>query len=152
MGESLGRRLGPRWQRQHLPSSPGLPPAFPTEVPLRPSLLLLGGAAVLSSLLCGPRPQLQAAQALLTCPFLFQVPQIYWEMSTKRVLLMEFVDGGQVNDRDYMEKNKIDVNQVRLRAHSCGAGDTGFAGAAQQGKCVQVRSHCLERGLLSEEL
>ncbi|XP_030877094.1 uncharacterized aarF domain-containing protein kinase 1-like [Leptonychotes weddellii] len=25
---------------------------------------------------------------------------------------MEFVDGGQVNDRDYMERNKIDVNEI----------------------------------------
>ena len=26
---------------------------------------------------------------------------------------MEFVEGGQVNDRAYMEKNGIDVNEVR---------------------------------------
>ncbi|XP_060243915.1 aarF domain-containing protein kinase 1 isoform X4 [Meriones unguiculatus] len=41
-----------------------------------------------------------------------KVPQIHWELSTKRVLLMEFVEGGQVNDRDYMEKNQIDVNEI----------------------------------------
>nr|XP_038968582.1 aarF domain-containing protein kinase 1 isoform X3 [Rattus norvegicus] len=41
-----------------------------------------------------------------------KVPQIHWELSTKRVLLMEFVEGGQVNDRAYMEKNRIDVNEV----------------------------------------
>ncbi|XP_041514555.1 aarF domain-containing protein kinase 1 isoform X3 [Microtus oregoni] len=41
-----------------------------------------------------------------------KVPQIHWELSTKRVLLMEFVEGGQVNDRAYMEKNGIDVNEV----------------------------------------
>ncbi|XP_073854071.1 aarF domain-containing protein kinase 1 isoform X10 [Macaca fascicularis] len=40
-----------------------------------------------------------------------KVPRIHWDLSTERVLLMEFVDGGQVNDRDYMEKNKIDVNE-----------------------------------------
>ncbi|XP_076979324.1 aarF domain-containing protein kinase 1 isoform X3 [Tamandua tetradactyla] len=44
--------------------------------------------------------------------YFLKVPQIYWELSTKRVLLMEFVEGGQVNDRHYMEKNKIDVNEV----------------------------------------
>ncbi|XP_076979328.1 aarF domain-containing protein kinase 1 isoform X7 [Tamandua tetradactyla] len=43
--------------------------------------------------------------------YFLKVPQIYWELSTKRVLLMEFVEGGQVNDRHYMEKNKIDVNE-----------------------------------------
>ncbi|XP_040598613.1 aarF domain-containing protein kinase 1 isoform X3 [Mesocricetus auratus] len=41
-----------------------------------------------------------------------KVPQIYWELSTKRVLLMEFVEGGQVNDRAYMEKNHINVNEI----------------------------------------
>ncbi|XP_035117082.2 aarF domain-containing protein kinase 1 isoform X12 [Callithrix jacchus] len=40
-----------------------------------------------------------------------KVPRIHWDLSTERVLLMEFVDGGQVNDRDYMERNKIDVNE-----------------------------------------
>ncbi|XP_057344256.1 aarF domain-containing protein kinase 1 isoform X3 [Manis pentadactyla] len=53
----------------------------------------------------------KVAQMLKHFDFL-KVPQIYWELSTKRVLLMEFVDGGQVNDRDYMERNKIDVNQI----------------------------------------
>ncbi|XP_064421261.1 aarF domain-containing protein kinase 1 isoform X2 [Latimeria chalumnae] len=41
-----------------------------------------------------------------------KVPKIHWDFSTKRVLTMEFVDGGQVNDRTYMEKNLIDVNEV----------------------------------------
>ncbi|KAB0402401.1 hypothetical protein E2I00_000849, partial [Balaenoptera physalus] len=53
----------------------------------------------------------KVAQMLKHFDFL-KVPQIYWELSTKRVLLMEFVDGGQVNDRDYMERNKIDVNEI----------------------------------------
>nr|KAF6482928.1 aarF domain containing kinase 1 [Rousettus aegyptiacus] len=55
-----------------------------------------------------PKVQAQSSKDIL----LMEVPQIYWELSTKRVLLMEFVDGGQVNDRDYMEKNKIDVNEI----------------------------------------
>lgn len=55
-------------------------------------------------------------------PFSFQVPRIYWELSTKRVLLMEFVEGGQVNDRDYMERNKINVDEVRLGRCSVCAG------------------------------
>ncbi|XP_029093301.1 uncharacterized aarF domain-containing protein kinase 1 isoform X2 [Monodon monoceros] len=53
----------------------------------------------------------KVAQMLKHFDFL-KVPKIYWELSTKRVLLMEFVDGGQVNDRDYMERNKIDVNEI----------------------------------------
>ncbi|XP_072618205.1 aarF domain-containing protein kinase 1 isoform X1 [Vulpes vulpes] len=53
----------------------------------------------------------KVAQMLKHFDFL-KVPRIYWDLSTKRVLLMEFVDGGQVNDRDYMEKNKIDVNEI----------------------------------------
>ncbi|KAB0342676.1 hypothetical protein FD754_019602 [Muntiacus muntjak] len=53
----------------------------------------------------------KVAQMLKHFDFL-KVPRIYWELSTKRVLLMEFVDGGQVNDRHYMERNKIDVNEI----------------------------------------
>lgn len=56
---------------------------------------------------------------------------------------MEFVDGGQVNDRAYMERNKIDVNEVRLRAHSHCAGDPGLP---SEGSCAQVRAHCLQMG------
>ncbi|XP_042670856.1 aarF domain-containing protein kinase 1 isoform X5 [Centrocercus urophasianus] len=41
-----------------------------------------------------------------------EVPRIYWELSTRRVLLMEFMEGGQVNDKAYMEKNGIDVNEI----------------------------------------
>ncbi|XP_075859948.1 aarF domain-containing protein kinase 1 isoform X3 [Microcebus murinus] len=55
-----------------------------------------------------PKVQAQSSKDML----LMEVPRIYWELSTKRVLLMEFVDGGQVNDRDYMERNKIDVNEI----------------------------------------
>lgn len=42
---------------------------------------------------------------------------------------MEFVDGGQVNDRDYMERNKIDVNEVRFSTQGCCAWDMGVVGA-----------------------
>ncbi|KAM9577826.1 LOW QUALITY PROTEIN: aarF domain-containing protein kinase 1-like [Trichechus inunguis] len=52
----------------------------------------------------------KVAQMLKHFDFL-KIP-IYWELSTKRVLLMEFVDGRQVNDRGYMERKKIDVNEV----------------------------------------
>nr|XP_021143176.1 uncharacterized aarF domain-containing protein kinase 1 isoform X4 [Columba livia] len=41
-----------------------------------------------------------------------KVPRIYWELSTRRVLLMEFMEGGQVNDKAYMEKNGINVNEI----------------------------------------
>ncbi|XP_064368318.1 aarF domain-containing protein kinase 1 isoform X10 [Dromaius novaehollandiae] len=41
-----------------------------------------------------------------------KVPRIYWELSTRRVLLMEFMEGGQVNDRAYMKRNGINVNEV----------------------------------------
>ncbi|XP_059504994.1 aarF domain-containing protein kinase 1 isoform X3 [Stegostoma tigrinum] len=43
---------------------------------------------------------------------LMEVPKIHWELSTSRVLTMEFMEGGQVNDREYMKKNGIDVNKI----------------------------------------
>lgn len=41
-----------------------------------------------------------------------KVPKIYWEISTKRVLVMEYLTGGQVNDLDYIRTNKIDPFDV----------------------------------------
>ncbi|XP_032997845.1 aarF domain-containing protein kinase 1 isoform X3 [Lacerta agilis] len=41
-----------------------------------------------------------------------KIPKIYWELSTKRVLFMEFMEGGQVNDKAYMERNCINVNEI----------------------------------------
>lgn len=41
-----------------------------------------------------------------------KVPAIYWHLSTQRVLTMEYLDGGQVNDLDYIKSNKIDAFEV----------------------------------------
>ncbi|KAK3563309.1 hypothetical protein QTP86_021637 [Hemibagrus guttatus] len=41
-----------------------------------------------------------------------KVPKIHWNLSTKRVLTMDFVEGGQVNDREYMTHHGIDVNEI----------------------------------------
>ncbi|TTG77879.1 hypothetical protein Baya_15195 [Bagarius yarrelli] len=48
-----------------------------------------------------------------------KVPRIHWDLSTKRVLVMDFVEGGQVNDRDYMTEHGIDVNEdVEIRTNA----------------------------------
>lgn len=36
-----------------------------------------------------------------------KVPKIFWDYSTERVLVMEFLRGGQVNDLKYVEENQI---------------------------------------------
>ena len=43
----------------------------------------------------------------------YQVPKIYWEFSSERVLTMEYCDGGKVDDIQYMKDNNISVNKVR---------------------------------------
>lgn len=53
--------------------------------------------------------------------FSLQVPTIYWHLSTNRILTMEFAEGGQVNDKDYMKKHGINVNEVRQTAPSASA-------------------------------
>lgn len=35
-----------------------------------------------------------------------QIPKIYWNYSTERVLVMEYVTGGQVNDAQYMDVSR----------------------------------------------
>lgn len=41
-----------------------------------------------------------------------RVPKIFWDISTKRVLVMEYLPGGQVNDLEYIHANKIDKIDV----------------------------------------
>ncbi|XP_035242133.1 aarF domain-containing protein kinase 1 [Anguilla anguilla] len=53
----------------------------------------------------------RVAEMLKRFEFL-KVPKIHWDLSTKRILTMEFAEGGQVNDREYMDKHGIDVNEV----------------------------------------
>ncbi|XP_050933901.1 aarF domain-containing protein kinase 1 isoform X2 [Lates calcarifer] len=53
----------------------------------------------------------KVANMLAHYPFL-KVPTIYWDLSTKRILTMEFAEGGQVNDREYMKKHGINVNEI----------------------------------------
>uniref|UniRef100_A0A3P8TC70 AarF domain-containing protein kinase 1 n=1 Tax=Amphiprion percula TaxID=161767 RepID=A0A3P8TC70_AMPPE len=53
----------------------------------------------------------KVSNMLADFPFL-KVPMIHWDLSTKRILTMEFAEGGQVNDRDYMKKHHINVNEI----------------------------------------
>uniref|UniRef100_UPI003AADEF03 aarF domain-containing protein kinase 1 n=1 Tax=Centroberyx gerrardi TaxID=166262 RepID=UPI003AADEF03 len=53
----------------------------------------------------------RVARMLAHYPFL-KVPQIHWDLSTKRILTMDFAEGGQVNDRDYMRRHGINVNEI----------------------------------------
>ncbi|KAG7226128.1 hypothetical protein INR49_014222, partial [Caranx melampygus] len=53
----------------------------------------------------------KVAKMLAHYPFL-KIPTIHWDLSTKRILTMEFAEGGQVNDRDYMKTHNINVNEV----------------------------------------
>ena len=51
-----------------------------------------------------------------------KVPKIYWDISSPRVLTMEFVDGGQINDVSYLRKNGFNFYEVsnklgRLYSH-----------------------------------
>ncbi|KAJ8411787.1 hypothetical protein AAFF_G00154250 [Aldrovandia affinis] len=41
-----------------------------------------------------------------------KVPKIHWDLSTKRILTMDFAEGGQVNDKEYMKNHGIDVNEI----------------------------------------
>ncbi|XP_042895385.1 aarF domain-containing protein kinase 1 [Parasteatoda tepidariorum] len=44
-----------------------------------------------------------------------KVPKIYWNLSTKRVLTMEYCEGGQVDDEKYIKKHKISPSEVSKR-------------------------------------
>ncbi|XP_075554451.1 aarF domain containing kinase 1 isoform X2 [Dermacentor variabilis] len=44
-----------------------------------------------------------------------EVPEIHWDLTTRRVMTMQFCEGGQVNDKAYMEKNGISPMEVSNR-------------------------------------
>jgi aarF domain-containing kinase len=37
---------------------------------------------------------------------------VYWDLSTERVLVMEYCEGGQINDLKYINKKKISTREV----------------------------------------
>ncbi|XP_028409857.1 uncharacterized aarF domain-containing protein kinase 1-like isoform X2 [Dendronephthya gigantea] len=41
-----------------------------------------------------------------------KVPKVFWEYSSKRVLTMEYCEGGYVNDLEYMKNNNISSDEV----------------------------------------
>lgn len=47
-----------------------------------------------------------------------KIPKIHWELSSSRILLMDYEVGGMINDQDYIEKNKIDKQQLTRRLSS----------------------------------
>lgn len=51
-----------------------------------------------------------------------KVPKVYWDITSPRVLTMEYVQGGQVNDLEYMRAHKLNPYEVssklgRLYSH-----------------------------------
>ncbi|KAG7204076.1 hypothetical protein KM043_001927, partial [Ampulex compressa] len=44
-----------------------------------------------------------------------KIPKIYWDISSKRVLTMQFLDGGQVNDLTYMRSNNLNPYEVSTK-------------------------------------
>ena len=49
---------------------------------------------------------------------LYKVPKVYWDLTTERVLTMEFMEGGQVDDRDFMKRHHIATHEVDMHAHT----------------------------------
>ncbi|KAF7284228.1 hypothetical protein GWI33_022380 [Rhynchophorus ferrugineus] len=41
-----------------------------------------------------------------------KVPKVRWDLTTKRVLTMDFVDGGQVNDLEYIKAHNINPYEI----------------------------------------
>lgn len=37
---------------------------------------------------------------------------MHWNMTTRRILVMDYIEGGNINDLEYMQKNKISTRDV----------------------------------------
>ncbi len=47
-----------------------------------------------------------------------KAPRVHWDFTTSRVLTMEFIDGGKVNNTEYLEKHRLRGEDVS----GCGVG------------------------------
>uniref|UniRef100_A0A9J8CQV2 AarF domain-containing protein kinase 1 n=2 Tax=Cyprinus carpio TaxID=7962 RepID=A0A9J8CQV2_CYPCA len=54
-----------------------------------------------------------------------KIPKIHWDLSTKRILTMDYAEGGQVNDRKYMRRNGININKISWMSHPWKGGKYG---------------------------
>lgn len=54
----------------------------------------------------------ERAQKMLAHHSWLKVPKIYWELSSDRILTMEYCSGGQINDVKYFQHHNIPVKQV----------------------------------------
>ena len=43
---------------------------------------------------------------------------MFWDLTTERVLTMEFMEGGKVDDREYMERHHIATHEVDVHTHT----------------------------------
>lgn len=43
-----------------------------------------------------------------------KVPKVYDHLTTKKVLVMEYCDGGKIDDLKFMKENAIEIKQVTL--------------------------------------
>ncbi|KAK2150013.1 hypothetical protein LSH36_427g03001 [Paralvinella palmiformis] len=50
-------------------------------------------------------------ELLSYCDYL-KIPKVYWDFTTNRVLTMEYCEGAQVNDVEYIKDNNISVNEI----------------------------------------
>ncbi|XP_078483502.1 aarF domain-containing protein kinase 1-like [Ciona intestinalis] len=48
----------------------------------------------------------------LKCFDWVKLPKVHWDYCTRRVMVMEFLEGGQVNNSNYLKRNNIDFNHV----------------------------------------
>lgn len=44
-----------------------------------------------------------------------KVPEVYWKNSTNRVLFLEYIKGGIVDDMEYIKKNEMNVNDISVK-------------------------------------
>lgn len=73
-----------------------------------------------------------------------KIPKIYWEISSPRVLVMEYVDGGHVTDINYMQQhhiNPLTVSNKIGKLYSEMIFNTGFVHSDPHPGNILVRKH-----------
>lgn len=57
----------------------------------------------------------EKVQSLFSHYHWLKIPKVYWDISSRRVLTMEFVEGGQINDLKYIQNHHLNPYEVSCK-------------------------------------
>lgn len=68
---------------------------------------------------------------------MLKAPKVHWDLTSARLLTMEFCEGGSVNDKAYLHDHNISSDEVSLSVHASLTHPVMAAGGVETEPAVQ---------------